>query len=107
MNKKLRTLQEIIKATSDYGYPEAFNLSEEECKKHNLPSTGSGWKGIYSGERVRLDLREEAKKWIDAMPEHPKGNTKDEVLPFYDSEWDDFRYAKRWIRHFFNLEDEE
>ena len=32
----LKTLNEIIKATSDYGYPEVCNLSEEECRKHKL-----------------------------------------------------------------------
>jgi len=128
--KELKTLKDIIKATSDYGYPEALNLSEEECKKHNLPSSGRGWNGAYSGEKVRIELREEAKRWIEyldgqiskANKLNRDNNESIEESQMFGSwagevvgnmckdEIEDIIYAHRnqikWIRYFFNLDEE-
>jgi len=114
MKEKLKTLKDIIKATSDYGYPEAYNLSEEECKKHNLLSNGSGWNGSYSGERVRKDLQDAAREWVKAIKnsvlKYPPKNE-----PNYSVHSDcccgnscdgDFECID-WIKKFFNLEDDE
>ena len=87
--KEMKTLKDIIKATSDYGYQEAMNLSEDECKKNNLPTTGSGWNGTYSGEKIRIEIRQAAMEWIEELRDYRDNDTID------------------WIKKFFNLEDEE
>ena len=68
-------------------------------------------------EQAKKDLREEARKWIDAL-ESVKNDTykyydedgnriEPDILEFYDSEYDDYHYVGKWIRHFFNLNGEE
>ena len=93
----MRTLKNIIKCTSDYGYPEAYNLSDEECKKLELPTSGTGWNGTYSGEYVRKILQDAARKWYNTI------SNRD-----FDDDEEDWSEEpiEVWIKYFFNLEDE-
>ena len=104
----MKTLKDIIKATSDYGYAEAQIMSEEECKKHNLPSNGRGWNGVYFGEYVRKLLREEAKKQINewqieftmlCLPTCPPEVNKKAYI--------ETKAKVEAFKYFFNLDDEE
>jgi len=60
------------------------------------------------------DLREEAKKWIEAMETQEKDMRENslfyknnrELEDFLDVEYSSFRYIKRWVKHFFNLGEE-
>ena len=119
MTKKLKTLKDIIKATSDYGYPEATNLSDDECKKLNLPTNGIGWNGAYSGEFVRNILQGVAREWIDKLS-NDMGIDSDSVrdvcinemgvLQYQIDEYgknpheDEMRCLLAWIKYFFNLD---
>lgn len=117
---KLKTLKDIIKGTSDYGYPEACKLPEEECNKLGLETSGAGWNGAYSGEKVRIILKEEAKKWIEELNEiMHRHNVIDYNDPIYKNECNnpfisyhdgvdyvDSKNVIEWIRYFFNIKEE-
>lgn len=106
------TLKDITKGSTDYGYKEAENISESDCKHIgivNRDNTGCGWRGVYSAEKLREILKESAENWINAMDDgycwchesyHMK-EWKDKVECVEGNE-----QVKSWIRHFFNLEEE-
>ena len=70
---------------------------------------GSGFGEDFEVSKVP-DLRDVAREWIKEMDKSIDENNKhwnNELNEFYDSEYNDFHYVERWIKHFFNLEDEE
>ena len=94
---ELKTLKDIIKATTDYeGYAEAQIMSAEDCKKYNI-NDGYQWNGSYSGELIRLLLREEAQKWIEQLREYIKCNS------YAKHSKDAWKAQISWIKMFFNI----
>ena len=108
MIKKLKTLKDIIPATSDYNLSEGQQISKEIRDNFHIRED---WNGYMSGEWARIQLRQAAKEWIEDREEqllHLKDTLKDDIsFPYnYQIIANGLQSQIHILKHIFNLEEE-
>jgi len=109
-NKKiLKSLKDTIPATSDYNLAEGQQIPKKVREEFNIRED---WNGCMSGEWARKQLRQVAREWVEELDSACENLESDndwiELMIRETSHRGNWGrdVIKRWIKHFFNLENE-